>query len=54
MLPTTGVLVKGAAAALDATAPGNVKAGKEAVVAADAADAPLLKLLPAFEDWTES
>ncbi len=50
ILPDAGVLATGAAAALDSGAPGNVKAGKEAVFAADAADAPLPKLLPAFVD----
>ena len=48
MLPDAGVLAEGAAAALDAAAPGNVKAGKAAVLDADAADAPLPKLLPAL------
>ena len=50
LLPDAGVLAEGAAAALDAMAPGNVKAGRETVFAAlfDAADAPLPKLLPAL------
>ena len=50
ILPDAGVQAEGAAAALDAAAPGNVKAGKLAVLAADAADAPPPKLLPAFVD----